>query len=486
MSGSKSSLCDSSGPCGRPLLAAAPRIPIKILAVCDSPTVLTGFARVARNILGRWRFYEEGEPVDCWAINFDGWGYDQVGYRLFPGGKHDWNSPGKLNQLLKLIADGQYTHLWMLMDPDALSVHGFPQKLRQVCKVKNVRVMLYFPVDAPPEWEWLSILDAVDVAVTYAEFGRNEIRKALGKSLYPIEVVPHGVDDCFKPLSVEDRAKARCIELILRALPGGETPPGEGNRTMKGTPRGDTRPTGGERAARSIHFVEEDTFLMLNVNKNEWRKDPLRSLEILAGLRKLGVPAKLILRMDPMSAMGGVHLDMAAQQLGLTYGKEWCHIGPVNDEAMAALYNAADLYLTTSLGEGWGLGVTEAMACHCPVAMPKHTSLAEIGEGSQVIWLPREEGFVCGADTRLRRRVCLAGAVEHIFQAYGLRCGHGVRVAPAAGAFKSWDWVAERLFELLVGAERSDIAGHSDVPVGGSPTGTGGSPVLPGEVLCAS
>ena len=135
MSGSHSSLCDSSalcGPCGRPLLAAAPKISIKILAVCDSPTVLTGFARVARNILGRWRFYEEGEPVDCWAINFDGWGYDQVGYRLFPGGKHDWNSPGKLNQLLKLIAGGQYTHLWMLMDPDALSVHGFPQKLRQV------------------------------------------------------------------------------------------------------------------------------------------------------------------------------------------------------------------------------------------------------------------------------------------------------------------------------------------------------------------
>ena len=105
------------------------------------------------------------------------------------------------------------------------------------------------------------------------------------------------MDECFKPLSAEDQAKARCIELILRGLPGGETPPGEDVRTMKGTPRGDTRPRGGERVGR---------------------------------------------------------------------------------------------------------------------------------------------------------------------------------------AFKSWDWLAERLFELLVGAERSDI------PVGGSPTGTGGSPVLPGEVLCAS
>ena len=68
---------------------------------------------------------------------------------------------------------------------------------------------------------------------------------------------------------------------------------------------------------------------MLGVNKNEWRKDPLRMLEILVGLRRLGVPAKLLLRMDPMSAMGGVHLELAAKQLGLTYGKEWCHVGSV-------------------------------------------------------------------------------------------------------------------------------------------------------------
>ena len=123
--------------------------------------------------------------------------------------------------------------------------------------------------------------------------------QGVGQESLSIEVVPHGVDECFKPLSAEDQAKARCIELIFRGLPGGETPPGEDVRTMKGTPRGDTRPRGGERVGR---------------------------------------------------------------------------------------------------------------------------------------------------------------------------------------AFKSWDWLAERLFELLVGAERSDIAERSDVPVGGSPTGTGGSPVLPREV----
>jgi len=409
--------------------------------------------------------------VHCWGIGFDGWGYNDLPYLVFPGGSVDWNSAARLSQFLKVLAEGhqhaegQYTHLFMLMDPDALSVHSFPQKLRQICKARGIRVLLYYPVDAPLEREWLGILDAADVAVTYTEYGRVETRRALGKSQYPIKVVPHGVEYCFAPLSVEDRAKARHIELELMADTSPRAEPRLGNRNA-------------EREKRRFNFVEDDTFLMLGVNKNEWRKDPLRMLEILVGLRRLGVPAKLLLRMDPMSAMGGIHLDLAAKQLGLTYGVEWCHVGPVDDEALAALYNAADLYLTTSLGEGWGLGVTEAMACHCPVAMPCHTSLAEIGEaqsrngesrkqksdgaggegiapageGSGPIWLPLETGFVCGADTRLRHRVDLQGAIQRIYEAreHG-KCGGGVRRALGVGWLKTWDAVAATLFQLLMG-----------------------------------
>ena len=432
--------------------------PAKILAFGDSPTRMTGFGRVLRNVLNLWQTMSDdlgkapnlglAPHIHCWGIGFDGWGYEDSPVQIFPGGTHDWNTAPRLSQFLKLLVEGGYTHLFMLMDPDALGVHGFPQKLRQICKARGIRVLLYYPVDAPLEREWLGILDAADVAVTYTQYGQEETRRALGKSLYPIEVVPHGVDYCFAPMTVEDRAKARHVELRLQPEPG--------------------------KAATTINFVTEDTFLMLGVNKNEWRKDPLRMLEILVGLRRLNVPAKLLLRMDPMSAMGGIHLDLAAKQLGLTYGVEWCHVGAVEDEALAALYNAADLYLTTSLGEGWGLGVTEAMACHTPVAMPRHTSLAEIGEalgeGAQgasgeapdaarearalpgVIWLPMETGFVCGADTRLRHRVGLQGAIQRIYEAreHG-KCGGGVRNAPTPGRLKTWDAVAATLFGLLMG-----------------------------------
>ena len=392
---------------------------IRILAFCDSPTLMTGFARVANNVLADWASRPD-TSVHCWAVNFSGWDYEKAPCRLFPAGGHDWNSPGRLSKFLEHLAGGDYTHVWLMMDPDALSLHGFPQKLRQLCKAAGVRVMLYFPVDARLDRPWLEILSAVDAAVTYTAYGRDETRRALAKSQYPVAVVGHGVEDHFKPLTLEERQRARHSELQL--------------------------------PDKVVDFVKPDTFLMLNVNKNEWRKDPLRSLEILVELRRLGVPAKLILRMAPTSSMGGVALDLAAEQLGLTYGVEWCHIGPVPEAGLVALYNTADLYLTTSMGEGWGLGVTEAMACHCPVAMMCHTSLAEIGTGQGVIWLPPESGHVCGADTRLRRRVDAVDAAGRIaFAVANGELGGGLRRAPKAGHRLTWPAVAAALFEQLTG-----------------------------------
>ena len=42
------------------------------------------------------------------------------------------------------------------------------------------------------------------------------------------------------------------------------------------------------------------------------------------------------------------------------------------------IYNASDVYLTTTLGEGWGLTLTEAMATKTPIICPLSTSFIEI------------------------------------------------------------------------------------------------------------
>lgn len=405
---------------------------MKVLAFCDAPIkrTCTGFSRVAQNILERWQAWGVATQIDVWGIGWEGYDYHTTPLRLLPAGMADWKTPQRLSQFLAQLRSGNYTHVWILCDADWLSCFKFPETLQKICREKNIRTMLYYPLDARMEPEWTEMIRSVDVAVTYTDYARRETLQALGKSRYPISVIPHGVDEVFKPLPVEVQEQYRDMTLEI-----GED---------------------------QVKFIEPGDFVMLNVNKNEHRKDLLRSMEILAVLRRCQVPAKLILRTDPVPKMhGGVNLEMAARQLGLTYGQEWCHLGSMPDVMLAGLYNAADLYLTTTLGEGWGLGVTEALACGCPVAMPCHTSLAEIGarvmrvdEGVgmphplPIQWLPLEEGFVTGHDSRLRRRVDLMSAVQAIsyYWESNFRDGKRPRAVCDLSDYQ-WDRVARDMWE---------------------------------------
>jgi glycosyltransferase involved in cell wall biosynthesis len=48
------------------------------------------------------------------------------------------------------------------------------------------------------------------------------------------------------------------------------------------------------------------------------------------------------------------------------------------NEIVNKIYNASDIFLTTTLGEGWGLTFTEAAACKVPIVAPYSTSFMEM------------------------------------------------------------------------------------------------------------
>jgi glycosyltransferase involved in cell wall biosynthesis len=416
---------------------------MRVLVLCDSPVVrpewtTTGFARVATNILYQWT--KLGMDIEIWGIHFDGWNYQDVPWKLYPGSNHDWNSAANLNAFLNKLASGKYTHVWLLNNMDCFAVgqgeKSFGWQLDKICAKHDIRSMIYFPIDTPFQKAKLTdVLHYVDESATFTDFGREAITKYLTPDI-SVAVIPHGLDNHFKPASEEIRRTVRSYIAM----------------------------------ADGRMFAGPEDFLILNLNKNEGRKDFLRSLEILAKLKGSSmVPVKMILRTGQvgLGRGDGIAIHDVAEQLGLEDGVDYCVMDSQPEAFMPSLYQAADLYLTTTLGEGWGLGITEAMGCGVAVAVPDNSSCGEIARAamfeqpqinSQILILESESGYVCGADGRLRKRVDLQGAVDQLLDFINSPRGTDTareyyRETLSETAHKLWSWerTAKQMAELLRG-----------------------------------
>ena len=148
--------------------------------------------------------------------------------------------------------------------------------------------------------------------------------------------------------------------------------------------------------------------------------------------------------------------------------KHWGHSDPLyrkghallTEADLAKFYNAADFYLSTSLGEGWGLGITEAMACGCAAGVPMHTACGELHDRLEAMFTPKRRivglplephGVVCDWDnSRVRRRVDVEGAAALIAGYYHSGQWRERPELPAvAEQWLSWDRVAAKMLRLM-------------------------------------
>ena len=140
------------------------------------------------------------------------------------------------------------------------------------------------------------------------------------------------------------------------------------------------------RAARQELFgIEDDTtFLVLNVNRNQVRKDLARSMAAFH-LFHLEHPDSMLYLHAKQQDTGG-SLPFQAASLGLRIHKpaevvfcpeEYNVTGGCSRADLNRIYNAADCCISTSTGEGWGLTTTEAMAAGLPFIGPDNTVFPE-------------------------------------------------------------------------------------------------------------
>jgi len=219
-------------------------------------------------------------------------------------------------------------------------------------------VVKYVPVDGyGMDRKWANYLEDALWVVAMSEFGYGQLLRWF--SPWRLALIPHGVDTAtFRP--IEDVPK-ELLRLQVRAVPP----------------------------------VPQDCFLALCVAANY---GPRKNIPLLLwAWRRFVVgmgrgDAHLLLWTNPNAPAGrGYDLPMLVNHLGLKGHVHFPEVSPIlaplEDRHMAVLYNSADVVVSLSSAEGFGLPVLEAQACGTPVVATDCSSHTELVRGHG--WLVR-------------------------------------------------------------------------------------------------
>lgn len=314
----------------------------------NAPFANTGYGNQTRTFVPRLQAAGHEASVTAF-YGLEGAILNWGGIQIYPKGRDVWGND---------IAAAHTTHfgakiLITLMDawvcePDMLQLHG-------------VRWVPWFPVDMEPLPP--AVARKVKKAyrrIAFSKFGERMVNDA-GMDCY---YVPHGIDtNVYKPI---DREEAR------------------------------------ERLG-----LPADAFIVGTVSANKGtpsRKSLPEQIEAFALFKKKHSDAVFVVHSlkAEHGENQGVNLPEVCEYHGLTVDKDVIFPDPYqlligySDAYMNALYNAFDVFLLPSMGEGFGIPIIEAQAAGCPVIVGDWTSMSELclsglaipKEDAQPWWTP--------------------------------------------------------------------------------------------------
>ena len=319
----------------------------RVLVWADSGMATTGFGTVSKNILKA--LHNTGRfEIEHFAINHNGTFSTKEFPYQFLSTRLDHKDPIHGRQLfLNLVRDNDYDIVFVIND--AAVTHEPAKLLQKVFDVRSAAgrkipsVIYYYPVDCTLPKSVSGMVEHADRVVAYTHFAREETKRT---GLDCTDIVYHGTDiHSFYPLPSDQR------------------------RTLR----------------KQIFGIDDDTFLWINVNRNTPRKDVAKTILAFSEFKKQVPNSKLYLHMSPIDSVGSlaINLQYAIDHLGIS-NKDIAF--PVNFnsgqgypvEVLNQLYNCGDAFISTALGEGWGLTTTEAMSCGIPVLLPDNSTTPEI------------------------------------------------------------------------------------------------------------
>ena len=312
---------------------------VRILWVSDSPTTPTGFAAVTREVCGRLR--DRGHRIEILGWQTRGGMTWWDGIPVHPVRNDQFGADVLLSYLMRIRPD----FVVSLADVWWMGFLADPQ-VQAFLDTSGARWVHYYPVDgATPEGRlpkgWAELLAVADVPVAMSQWGRDISRASGIEAAY----IPHGVDTAvFAPPA--DRALAK----------------------------------------EELGYA--GSFVVLSDARNQPRKMLPRTLDVLRLLAAHRGFDDVVfhLHCDPQDEASRSELyayDLArdVEALGLldrvrfTAGFEMRAGGGLAMSDLARLYQASDMHLLSSWGEGFGLPTLQAAAAGVvPVAVAASAS----------------------------------------------------------------------------------------------------------------
>ena len=377
----------------------------RILLIADAGAP-TGFGTVTHNIFERL-VREYHHEVHVIAVNWTGDSVDTP-MRFYLPTKLDPNDWLGQSRYIELMAKVMPDIIFFINDPAAVlnvlanskyDTEGTLWRGMQIGEtLYKPPILAYLPIDgyqSPKSWDLL--IERVQ-RIAMSHFGQQVMPEA--------SVVWHGVDhNVFKPMDRKD-------------------------------------------AKRRLGF-DPDRFLVLRVDKNSFRKDYPDTWRALAPVLRRYSDIDVHFHCLPVAYDG---YDLRAAMWNDEDIRERVSFSPnLTGQSgwdvghLATLYAAADLFVSTSWGEGFGLTLLESMACGTPVIASDTSAVTEVvGDGGILVPPKTMIPVPAGQYQMLPDVPAFTDAIDHFYQSKGLRRDLGEKAVAQAAKF-SWDEAARRM-----------------------------------------
>jgi len=340
----------------------------------------TGFANVAKNLFDE---LHKDFQVSIVGINYHGdRKYDTDKYFVYSVSRDDMLGIKRMPSIIK-----RENPDILLLFQDIFYLSDNIKKFKESLK-KDAKTVVYFPVDGSPySVAWKEIFKEVNSVITYSDWAIRTIKDRVepNKKIYKLY---HGVDtNIFKPLPKEKieeirkslRWKDKFVAININRFQPRKSIPlsarafsmfAKGYKTCK---CGQHMPL--DRNSCDLNMCPPEDIIETVVYN---RRDVFYYLHMMPLEASMGPGRANLLQNHLINA--GFNDDDANTILGMNtsniYNQE------VSEEQLNQIYNAANINITSTLGEGFGLSLIESAAAGTPTIAPRNSAIPEVLNGT--------------------------------------------------------------------------------------------------------